>query len=57
MTVAEKQREIKALDSRVNALEKELALDKTLAEIKKILWAKINQSITYQWRSIQAIYE
>ena len=42
MTVAEKQREIKALDSKVKTLEKELALDKTLAEIKKILWAKIN---------------
>jgi len=55
--VAEKQREIKALDSKVKALEKELALDKTLAEIKKILWAKINQSITNQWQSIQAIYE
>jgi len=57
MTVSEKQREIKALDSRVKALEKELALDKTLAKIKKILWAKINQSITDQWWSIQAIYE
>jgi len=57
MTVAEKQREIKALDSRVKALEKELALDKTLTEIKKILWAKINQSITDHWQSIQAIYE
>ena len=57
MIVAEKQREIKALDNRVKALEKELALDKTLVEIKKILWAKINQSITGQWRSIQAMYE
>lgn len=35
MTVAEKQREIKALDNKVKALEKELTLDKTLAEIKK----------------------
>jgi len=52
MTVAEKQREIKALESRVNALEKELALDNTLAEIKNIQWAKINQTITDQWRSI-----
>jgi len=42
MKVAEKKREIKALDNRVKALEKGLALDKTLAEIKKILWAKIN---------------
>ena len=46
MTVAEKQREIKALDNKIKALEKELILDKTLAEIKKILWAKINQPIT-----------
>jgi len=45
------------LDNRLKALEKELALDKTLAEIKNILWAKINQSITEQWRSIHAIYE
>lgn len=57
MTMAEKQREIKALDNKIKALEKELTLDKTLAEIKKILWAKINQSITDQWRSIQAIHE
>lgn len=57
MTVAEKQREIKALDSRIKALEKELTLDKTLAEIKKIPWAKIGQAITDQWRSIQAIHE
>jgi len=57
MTVAEKQREINALDSRVKALEKELTLDKNLAEIKKIMWSKIKQSITDQWRSIQAIYE
>ena len=57
MTVAEKQTEIKALDSRVKALEKQLTLDNTLVEIKRILWSKINQSITDQWRSIQAIYE
>jgi len=40
------------LNDKIKALEKELALDKTLAEIKKILWGKINQSITGQWRSI-----
>jgi len=57
MAVAEKTREIKALNDKIKALEKELALDKTLIEIKKILWAKINQSITGQWRSIQAMYE
>ena len=57
MTVAEKQREIKALEAKVKTLEKELMLGKTLAEIKKIIWAKIGQSIQDQWRSIQAIFE
>ena len=38
-------------------LEKELMLGKTLAEIKKIIWAKIGQFIQDQWRSIQAIFE
>ena len=57
MTVGEQSREIKALKDIIKTLEKELPLDKTLAEIKKILWAKINQSIIGQWRSIQAIYE
>jgi len=57
MTVAERQREIKALVSRVKALEKALTLEKTLIEIKNIVWAKINQSITGQWQSIQAIDE
>lgn len=57
MTVAEKTREIKALNDKIKALEKNLDLDKTLIEIKKILWANINQSITGQWRSIQAMYK
>lgn len=57
MTVAEKTRETKALNDKIEALEKELALYKTLIEIKKILWATINESITGQWRSIQAMYE
>ena len=57
MTVAEKQREIKALEAKVKTLEKELMLGKTLAEIKKIIWAKIGQSIQDQWRSIQEIFE
>jgi len=57
MIVAEQSREIKALKDRVKTLVKELSLDRTLAEIKKILWAKINQSITSQWRSVQAMYE
>ena len=45
------------MDSKIKALEKELTLDKTLVEIKKILWAKIDQSITNQWQSIQTIHE
>lgn len=57
MTVAEKQREIKALDNKIKALEKDLTLDKTLTEIKKILWAKVGHSITDQWKSIQTIHE
>ena len=43
--VAEKTREVKALEKRIKELEKELTFDRTLADIKKILWAKIGQSI------------
>jgi len=57
MTVAEKTKEIKALDNKIKSLEKELTLHKTLAEIKTIMWAKIGQSITDQWKSIQTIHE
>ena len=57
MAVAEKTREIKTLENKIKALEKELTLDKTIVEIKKILWAKIGQSITDQWQSIQTIHE
>jgi len=35
--VAEKTREMKALENKVKSLEKELTLHKTLFEIKKIL--------------------
>jgi len=52
MTVAEKTIEINTLDNKIKASEKELTLDKTLVEIKKILWAKIDQSITNQWKFI-----
>lgn len=34
-----------------------MSLEKTLAEIKRIMWAKINHSITSQWSSIQVMYE
>ena len=57
MDVAEKARTIKILEKRIKELEKDLTLNKTLAEIKRILWAKIGQSITDQWPSIQTIYE
>jgi len=57
MDVAKKTREVKALEKRIKALEKELTLEKTLAEVKKILWAKIGQSITDQWQSIEIIHE
>jgi len=57
MDVAERIRTIKTLQKRIKEQEKDLTLNKTLAKIKKILWAKICQSITNQWPSIQTIYE
>lgn len=57
MTVVEKAREVKALENKVKALEKDLLLDKPLGEIKSILWANIGQSITDIWTSIQIIHE
>jgi chromosome segregation ATPase len=57
ITVAEQGREIKALKEKIKALEKELNLESTMAEIKRILWAKIDQSITKQWKSIKTIHE
>jgi len=57
MIVAEQSREIKALKEKIKALEKELNLEKTLAEIKKILWARIDHSITRQWKSIKTVHE
>ena len=57
VSVAEKIREVKALENRVKALEKDLSLDRPLGEIKGILWANISQSISDVWRSIQNIYE
>ena len=56
-TVAEKGREIKALKDRIKELEKELKLDKIVAEIKIVLWANIGQSITDQWQYIETIHE
>ena len=57
MTVAEQGRDIKAQRDKIKALEKELNLETTMADIKRILWAKIGQSITQQWRSIKTMHE
>jgi len=56
-SVAEKGREIKALKERIKELEKELSLDKVTAELKKIIWLNIGQSITDQWHYIETMYE
>ena len=56
MNVAEKIREVKALENKVKALEKDLSLDKPLGEIRGILWANIGQSLIDIWKSIQIIY-
>jgi uncharacterized coiled-coil DUF342 family protein len=45
-SIAEKGREIKALKEKIKELEKELTLDKVVAEVKTVLWANIGQSIT-----------
>jgi len=55
--VAERTREIRALEKKIKELEKELTMDKIIADIKKILWARIGQSITDQWQSIETIHE
>ena len=52
MTVAEKTMEVKTLENKVKALEKDLFLDKPLAEIRSILWTNIGQSINDMWKSI-----
>jgi len=57
ISVAEKIIEVKALENKVRTLEKDLAMDKPLAEIKEILWTNINQSLSNVWPSIQEIYE
>ena len=57
MTVAEQGREIKALKEKIKTLEKELKLETAMAEIKRILWARIDQSITKQWKSIKTVHE
>ena len=58
-SVAEKTREVRALEKKIKELEreKELSLDKGVAKIKKVLWANIGQSITDQWQYIETIHE
>jgi len=56
-SVAEKGREVKALKEKIKELEKELSLDKVVAELKEVLWADIGQSITDQWQYIETIHE
>jgi len=45
ISVAEKTREVKALQNKVRSLEKDLTMEKPLAEIKGILWTNITQSL------------
>jgi len=56
-TVAERGREIKTLKDRIKELEKELTLDKVTAELRLVLWTRIGQSITDQWKYIETIHE
>ena len=49
MTVAEKTREVKALENKVRSLEKDLSLHKPLSEIRGILWTNIIQSLSGVW--------
>ena len=57
MTVAEKTREVKALENKIKALEKDLTLHRTLTEIKTILWDNIGKAIVDQWTTIQTIFD
>jgi len=56
-SVAEKGREIKALKERIKELENELTLDKVTAELKRVIWLNIGQSIIDQWHYIETMYE
>ena len=56
-SIAEKGREVKALKEKIKELEKELTLDKVVAQLKTVLWANIGQSITNQWQYIKTIPE
>ena len=56
-TAADNTREIKRLEKLVQALEKDLSLEKPLNEINDILWGNIIELIKGIWPSIQAIFE
>lgn len=55
--VAERTREIRTLEKKIKELESELTMNKTIVDVKKILWAKIGQSIIDQWQSIETVHE
>jgi len=55
--VVERTREVRALEKRIKELEKELTMSKVITEVKKILWAKIGQSITDKWQYIETIHD
>ena len=55
--MAERTREIRTLEKKIKELENELTMNKTIADVKKILWGKIGQSITDQWQSIETVHE
>jgi len=56
-TAADNLREIKRLEKLVEALQKDLTLEKPLNEINDILWDNIIELIRGIWPSIQAIFE
>ena len=56
-TTADNLREIKRLEKLVEALQKDLSLEKPLNEINDILWDNIIELIRDIWPSIQAIFE
>ena len=56
-TAVDNTREIKRLEKLVQALEKDLSLEKPLKEINDILWGNIIELIKGIWPSIQAIFE
>ena len=54
---AEEVRKKKGMAQQIKALEKDLTFYRPLAEIKKILWTNIIDSINDIWPSIQVIFE